>query len=80
MEKQIKEYWQQRCMAAEKFASLIPCDPDVTIKQAEAYQEWQEKKEEDVPEGYYCSKCGEFVPGLDFNGLCYGCDDRTTTF
>jgi hypothetical protein len=33
-------YWKERCLAAEKFIDLSPCDPDIQGGQLEAHSEW----------------------------------------
>lgn len=38
------EYWKKRCELAEDFIEESPDDPDVTKKQWEAYQKWQDFK------------------------------------
>lgn len=40
------EYWKRRCEAAERFIEQTPCDPDITPKQIEAHEAWQEIIEE----------------------------------
>lgn len=37
-------YWKERCLAAEKFINLSPCDPDVYPDQLIAYGEWESIK------------------------------------
>lgn len=39
-QEQSEGYWKRRCKAAEKFIKESPCDPDITSKQIEAYNEW----------------------------------------
>jgi hypothetical protein len=34
-------YWKERCLAAEKFIDLSPCDPDIYPDQLIAYGEWE---------------------------------------
>ena len=33
-------YWKERCLAAEKFIDLSPCDPDIYDDQLIAHGEW----------------------------------------
>jgi len=33
-------YWKERCLAAEKFIDLTPCDPDIYDDQLIAHGEW----------------------------------------
>jgi hypothetical protein len=33
-------YWKERCLAAEKYIDLTPCDPDVYEDQNMAYYNW----------------------------------------
>ena len=33
-------YWKERCLAAEKFIDLSPCDPDIHGDQWIAHNEW----------------------------------------
>ena len=33
-------YWKERCLAAEKFIDLSPCDPDIYDDQLIAHNEW----------------------------------------
>ena len=33
-------YWKERCLAAEKFIDLSPCDPDIHGDQWIVYNEW----------------------------------------
>ena len=33
-------YWKERCLAAEKFIDLTPCDPDIYDDQLIAHNEW----------------------------------------
>lgn len=33
-------YWKERCLAAEKFIDLTPCDPDIYDEQLIAHGEW----------------------------------------
>jgi hypothetical protein len=33
-------YWKERCLAAEKFINLSPCDPDIYPDQLIAHNEW----------------------------------------
>lgn len=40
------DYWKRRCKAAERFIEQSPCDPDITPKQIEAHEAWQEIIEE----------------------------------
>ncbi len=35
------EYWETRCVLAEKYISETPCDPDIYPEQIKAHQEWQ---------------------------------------
>lgn len=35
------DYWKERCLAAEKFIDLSPCDHDVYPDQLIAYSEWE---------------------------------------
>ena len=37
-------YWEGRCLAAEKFIDLSPCDPDIHGDQWMAYNEWNKIK------------------------------------
>jgi hypothetical protein len=34
------DYWKERCLAAEKFIDLSPCDPDIYDDQLIAHNEW----------------------------------------
>jgi hypothetical protein len=34
------DYWKERCLAAEKFIDLSPCDPDIYDDQLIAHGEW----------------------------------------
>lgn len=34
------DYWKERCLAAEKFVDLSPCDPDIHGDQLIAHNEW----------------------------------------
>lgn len=34
------DYWKERCLAAEKFIDLSPCDPDIHGDQLDAHSEW----------------------------------------
>lgn len=38
------EYWQTRCILAEKYIAQSPCDPDIYPSQVEAHTAWQEFK------------------------------------
>lgn len=40
------DYWKRRCKAAERFIEQTPCDHDITPKQIEAHEAWQEIIEE----------------------------------
>lgn len=40
------DYWKRRCQAAEKYIGQTPCDHDITPKQIEAHEAWQEIIEE----------------------------------
>lgn len=35
------EYWEERCLAAEKFIEESPCDPDIHEDQIRAYDAWK---------------------------------------
>jgi hypothetical protein len=37
-------YWKERCLSAEKFIDLSPCDPDIHGDQWIAYNEWNKIK------------------------------------
>jgi hypothetical protein len=37
-------YWKERCLTAEKFIDLSPCDPDIHGDQWIAYNEWEKIK------------------------------------
>jgi len=37
-------YWKERCLAAEKFIDLSPCDPDIHGDQWIAHNEWEKIK------------------------------------
>lgn len=37
-------YWKERCLAAEKFIDLSPCDPDIHGDQWMAHNEWEKIK------------------------------------
>lgn len=39
-----RDYWKQRCEAAEKFIEESPCDPDITTAQIAAHKTWQQLK------------------------------------
>jgi hypothetical protein len=34
------DYWKERCLAAEKFIDLSPCDHDIYPDQLDAHSEW----------------------------------------
>lgn len=38
------DYWQTRCILAEKYIAQSPCDPDIYPSQVEAHTAWQEFK------------------------------------
>ena len=44
-----KEYWIERCLAAEKYIDESPCDPDIYPKQFEAYNHWNKIKDSEPP-------------------------------
>lgn len=35
------EYWKTRCLLMEKIEEVNPCDPDITIKQIEAWKNYR---------------------------------------
>jgi hypothetical protein len=41
------DYWKERCLAAEKFIDLSPCDPDIHGDQWIANNEWNKLKNEE---------------------------------
>ena len=41
-----ESYWKKRCLAAEKYISESPCDPDIYDSQLKAYHRWQKIKGE----------------------------------
>ena len=47
LEEKVEEpynYWKERCLAAEKFIDLSPCDPDIHGDQWIAHNEWEKIK------------------------------------
>jgi len=44
----IRNYWKERCLAAEKYIEESPCDYDIYPKQYEAYQNWLNLKNEKI--------------------------------
>jgi hypothetical protein len=40
VEEEPYDYWKERCLAAEKFIDLSPCDPDIYDDQLIAHNEW----------------------------------------
>ena len=44
-------YWKERCLAAEKFIDLSPCDPDIYPDQLIAYNEWIELVNKQITNG-----------------------------
>jgi hypothetical protein len=40
-------YWKERCLAAEKYIDLSPCDSDIYEDQLTAYYEWRNLVEEE---------------------------------
>ena len=44
-------YWKERCLAAEKFIDLSPCDPDIYPDQLIAHNEWIELVNKEITNG-----------------------------
>lgn len=42
-----EQYWKERCLLAEKYIELSPCDPDTHDDQLIAYREWMDFKNEE---------------------------------
>lgn len=42
----IRNYWKERCLAAEKYIEESPCDPDIYLEQYKAYENWLNLKNE----------------------------------
>jgi hypothetical protein len=42
------DYWKERCLAAEKFIDLSPCDPDIHGDQWMVYNEWNKIKNKQI--------------------------------
>jgi hypothetical protein len=45
------DYWKERCLAAEKFIDLSPCDPDIYDDQLIAHGEWVELVNKQITNG-----------------------------
>lgn len=41
-------YWKERCLVAEKFIDLSPCDPDIHGDQWMVYNEWNKIKNKQI--------------------------------
>jgi hypothetical protein len=44
-------YWKERCLAAEKFIDLTPCDHDIYPDQLISYNEWIELVNKQITNG-----------------------------
>lgn len=45
---QEKNYWKERCEAAERVINESPCDPDITSNQIKAINVWEEIKNREI--------------------------------
>jgi hypothetical protein len=45
------DYWKERCLAAEKFIDLSPCDPDIYPDQLIAHNAWIELVGKEITNG-----------------------------
>jgi hypothetical protein len=50
-EKEPYDYWKERCLAAEKFIKLSPCEPGIYDYQLVAYNEWIELVNKEITNG-----------------------------
>jgi len=47
-------WWMYRCLCAEKYIELSPCDPDIKPEQMKAYEEWKAVKNGgDIPDEFF---------------------------
>lgn len=44
-----EQYFEKRCKAAEKYIKESPCDPDITNKQWDAWNEWRKIATDEPP-------------------------------